>query len=114
MTPPAVNWTFSARLVRVVDGDTVILSIDTGFATTREERIRLSGIDTPELVGTDRPKGLLVKLALQDRLFGRGLIVVTEMEKVDGFRRYLGTIWVDGQNINQWLVDEGHAVPWAR
>lgn len=111
---PAVNWTFGARLVRVIDGDTVILEVDTGFATRREERIRLLGIDAPEVVGADKAKGMAAKIALQDRLFGRQLLVVTEMEKVDGFRRYLGAIWADGVNVNEWLIEEGHATAWQR
>lgn len=111
---PAVNWTFRAHLVRVIDGDTIIVRVDTCFATTREERIRLLGIDTPEMVGVTKAQGLKVKLALHDMLYGRTLLLVTEMEKVDGFRRYLGTVYADGININQWLLDEGHAVRWQR
>ena len=42
-------YTYAARLVRVVDGDTVDLDIDLGFHITVRERFRLAGIDTPEL-----------------------------------------------------------------
>ena len=42
-------FTYGAKLVRVVDGDTVDIDIDLGFGVwLKNERIRLYGIDTPE------------------------------------------------------------------
>ena len=39
---------FNARLVRVVDGDTIDADIELGFSVFMRDRIRLMGIDTPE------------------------------------------------------------------
>lgn len=111
---PAVNWTFRAELVRVIDGDTLEIRIDTGFGDTHRERIRLLGVDAPEVVGATRAAGLETARRLAEFLRGRELVVVTEMERVDGFRRFLGTVWADGTNINQWLVAEGLATVWRR
>lgn len=41
-------YTYKATVLRVVDGDTVDVSIDLGFSTKTDRRLRLAGIDTPE------------------------------------------------------------------
>ena len=41
-------YQYKAKLVRVVDGDTVDAMIDCGFSTFKKERIRLYGIAAPE------------------------------------------------------------------
>ena len=42
-------WTYRAKVVRVIDGDTVDVDIDLGFGIwQKNERVRIMGIDTPE------------------------------------------------------------------
>lgn len=126
---PSVNWTFTATLKRVVDADTVDLIIDQGFGDTTTRRIRLAGIDAPELVGANRDSGRAAAHALRAMLSNREVTVVTQKDKVDGFTRYIGTLWVtriaatdpDGANpvyetvnVNEYLLSQGYAVPWVR
>ena len=47
-------YQYKAKLIRVVDGDTVDAMIDCGFSTFKKERIRLYGIDTPECRTRDK------------------------------------------------------------
>jgi len=47
-TPPQPAYTYAAKVVRWVDGDTVDLAVDCGFHITVNGRFRLYGIDTPE------------------------------------------------------------------
>ncbi len=49
-------WWYRSKLVRVVDGDTYYMLIDLGFRTRGEHSIRLWGLDTPELRGTEEEK----------------------------------------------------------
>lgn len=44
-------WEFSARLDRVIDGDTYSLEFDLGFSVTKTVRVRLFGVDTAEVFG---------------------------------------------------------------
>ena len=49
-------YEYSATLIKIVDGDTVDVLIDLGFNTTKKERVRLLGIDTPESATKDLPE----------------------------------------------------------
>lgn len=109
-------YTYKAKLMRVVDGDTVDAEIDLGFGVFMKQRIRLYGIDTPESRTRDleeKERGLAAKARLSE-LLGKEFIVETILNKRGKFGRILGTLHVtqeDGtkMNINQQLVTEGHA-----
>ena len=56
------TWTVPAKVVRVVDGDRVIVTLDLGWRVYRnEERIGVAGIAAPEVRGEARPSGLAAK-----------------------------------------------------
>ena len=51
MTPPSRKSCYNFRVVeinRVVDGDTIDVTIDLGFDLYKKERVRIAGVDTPE------------------------------------------------------------------
>ena len=110
-------YTYKAKLMRVVDGDTVDAEIDLGFGVFMKQRIRLYGINPPESRTRDleeKERGLAAKARLTE-LLGKEFVVETILNKRGKFGRILGTLHVnkeDGstQNINQTLVEEGHAV----
>jgi endonuclease YncB( thermonuclease family) len=111
---------------RVVDGDTIDVTIDLGFDILYKTRVRLYGINTPETRTKDleeKEKGLAAKQRMNEIInhaqhMGHHLILQTK-EK-GKFGRYLGIIIIEDcrpdhdtrTNINQLLVEEGHAVPY--
>ena len=104
-------YTYKAKLDIVVDGDTVDANINLGFDITIHKRIRLTGIDTPESRTRDleeKKRGLAAKNRLIE-LLGNGEFIL-ESREVGKFGRVLGTIHVGKSNINDQLVEEGHAV----
>jgi len=104
---------FCTKDWRVVDGDTVDLTIDLGFSTFHKARIRLAGVDAPECRTLDldhKARGLISKHYVEDRLnSAKEIKVLTELEK-GKYRRVLGTIWADEQCINALLVAHNYAV----
>lgn len=114
--PPGV---FRARCLKVVDGDTVDLIVDVGFHSFREERFRLSLIDTPELRDRDVAKREAAKVAknyVVDALMSDEewpLRIETERDP-DSFGRYLCLIYYMGEYsevcLNHALVEDGHAI----
>ena len=110
-------YEYKAEVRRVVDGDTVDVTIDCGFNIHIKERVRLSGIDTPECRTRDleeKKRGLAAKDRLIEILesFGNRFVIKTFIDKKGKFGRLLGElISPDGsQNANQMLLEEGHAV----
>ncbi|NJO61532.1 MAG: hypothetical protein HC836_25775 [Richelia sp. RM2_1_2] len=114
------RYTYKVKSVeKVVDGDTVDLIIDLGFNITVKERIRLSGINTPELrSGTIESKNLAQAAAvkLADLLQRGDVYIKTERDKTEKYGRYLGYLIVyvtefgSELNVNKILLDEGFAV----
>ena len=111
-------YQYRAKLIKVVDGDTVDALIDCGFSTFKKERIRLYGINTPESRTRDKEekkKGLAAKARLKE-LIKDGedqFIVETSIDKKGKFGRLLGTLYKDVDTIDSYnhiLVNEGHAV----
>lgn len=92
-------------LGRVVDGDTV-----TGFFRERDERIRLVGIDAPEL--SQGGEGARASAALSELLRG-GLRLETAENERDRYGRVLGWVWAERGGewvlVNAELVRQGHA-----
>lgn len=111
-------FTYQATILRIVDGDTVDVDIDLGFSVwLKKQRVRMMGIDTPESRTRDKEekvRGLLSKKKLAE-LCPVGSIVqlMTEKDKNKGkFGRILGTLVVDGVDVNQWLIENNYAVPY--
>lgn len=97
------------------DGDTVKFTVDLGFDIRFKIKVRLAGIDTPELTKAEKEDGL----ASRDFLRGQLLVAKEQNKEVkvrtykDGkgkYGRYIATIFIDGENINQVMIDAGHAV----
>ena len=110
-------YTYFVKSVdRVVDGDTIDISIDLGFDLTKKERVRLAGIDTPE-TRTKNPKekemGYQATEFLEMHLMEATKLTV-KTEKDGKFGRMLGWLYKsenDVTSINETMIDEGYA--WA-
>lgn len=101
-------YQYKAKVVRWVDGDTLLCLIDLGFYTHKEERLRLARIDTPELRGEEKEEGKRVKQIVIDR-YPVGTILMIESKKRDRYGRFIAELFHEDENINQWLIDNGHA-----
>jgi endonuclease YncB( thermonuclease family) len=91
------------------------------FSKTSVQTFRLSGIDTPEVVGAEKNLGLLAKQALQEMLGKASSIKVVSHGK-DKYGRWLGTLMVETTNesgeplivnVNEWLIASGFAKPYV-
>lgn len=99
---PSVQASLTGRVVRVIDGDTVVVLTK----SERTVRVRLAGIDAPE---KGQPFGRRARQFLASRV--AGWVVEVAGDSRDHHDRILGTLWVDGRDINAELVCGGLA--WA-
>lgn len=111
--PQAPAYLYRARVVSVYDGDSATLDIDLGFGVWMTgQKVRFYGIDTPELRGSEREQGLIVRDIVREKLpVGSEIVVETIRDKSGKFGRWLVILGVEGMetSLNQWLLDEGHA-----
>lgn len=108
-------YNYKAKVVGVYDGDSVTLDIDLGFKIwMRNQKVRLYGIDTPEIRGEERPDGLVAKDRLKELILDKEVMITSYRDKSGKYGRWLVTIFLKDQsntweNINQLLLAEGLA-----
>ena len=123
MTPPSRKSCYNFRVIkinRVVDGDTIDVTIDLGFDLYKKERVRVAGVDTPEkrtknleekALGIDATGWLKAKL--EETIKGdEELIVRTELKGgVGKYGRLLGWLYVGDSDLslNEQMITEGYA-----
>lgn len=104
---------YNAIVRRIYDGDSIRADIDLGFNIwVYNKNLRLSGIDTPEIRGEERPEGLVAKQFVVDRIpEGTAIRVLTERDRTGKYGRYLATIYYgdDMINLNEELLANGLA-----
>ena len=113
MTQPSPYSYRVKSIVKIIDGDTFDCIMDLGFDVLLEARVRMYGIDTPESRTRDLEEkkfGLLAKEWLIAHL-NDDIIISTELDNEKGkFGRVLGTVWAEGTNINEKMIEEHMAV----
>ena len=123
LTPPSRKSCYNFRVVKidkVLDGDTIDVTIDLGFDLYKKERVRIAGVDTPEKrtrnleekeLGIDATNWL--KKELEDVLAGDDeLIVRTELHGgVGKYGRLLGWLYVGDEelSLNEQMITQGYA-----
>ncbi len=103
---PSDLYTYRAYVVEVIDGDTFRAIVDLGFEFVTEQKLRLRGLDAPEL---DTLEGKASKSFLESKL-KKGAPVLIRTEKSDKYDRYLADVFVDGKYLNEELVEKKLAV----
>ena len=106
---------------RVLDGDTIDVTIDLGFDLYKKERVRIAGVDTPEKRTRDLEEKALgidatnwLKKKLEDTIAGEGDELAIRTELVGGMGKYgrlLGWLYIneDTISLNEQMITEGYA-----
>tara|TARA_B100000900_G_scaffold324984_1_gene284720 strand:- start:1148 stop:1609 length:462 start_codon:yes stop_codon:yes gene_type:complete len=125
MVPPSRKSCYNFRVTeinRVVDGDTIDVTIDLGFDLYKKERVRVAGVDTPEKRTRDQEEKILgldatnwMKDQLESAINGDDeLTIRTELKGgVGKYGRLLGWLYVGDadSSLNEQMIVEGYA--WA-
>ena len=123
MTPPSRKSCYNFRVVsidKVLDGDTIDVTIDLGFDLYKKERVRVAGVDTPEKRTRDLEEKALgldatywLKKKLEDTISGDDELTI-RTELVGGMGKYgrlLGWLYIgeDPVSLNEQMITEGYA-----
>ena len=114
-----MDYIYKITVTRVIDGDTVDAEIDLGFDTTLFKRIRLHGIDTPEVRTRDKQekkKGLAAKTRLIEILEDNNNEIYLQSIDKGKYGRCVGILYEKDfdESINDTLLYEGHATPYKK
>ena len=112
-------YEYRCEVVKIIDGDTIRVDVDLGFGIrSRNETVRLYGIDTPESRTRDleeKKYGLAAKQFLTNMLDDSGGIKLKSHGK-GKFGRILGELWrttnYADKSINEYMVEKHHAAPY--
>lgn len=106
-------YNYKARVSNVVDGDTCDVTLRLGLFLTATLRLRLLGVNSPEMHGATHAAGLAAKEFAERELLGKDVFIHTE--KDDAFGRWLAIVYVDGdgESFNDRLIRGGFAVPFT-
>lgn len=102
-------YKYKAFVESVYDGDTITCIVDLGFTVKVQKKIRLLGIDTPEMRGEEKTIGKKVRDYLRSLILHKEIILETYKDKTGKYGRYLGTIHHNGKDINKHLIEIGYA-----
>ena len=108
---------------KVLDGDTIDVTIDLGFDLYKKERVRIAGVDTPEKRTRDleeKELGIDATNWLKEKLDGAiagddDLVIRTELVGgVGKYGRLLGWLYIGDadSSLNEQMIDEGYAWPY--
>lgn len=107
---PVFDYVYRAVIVKIVDGDTVLVNIDLGFKTwIHNISLRLSRVYAPEIFkpkdNTEKKQGMLVTGFVATRLqVGQETTIVTIKDKTEKYGRYLAEIWDQEGNLNNAII----------
>lgn len=94
-------YTYNATVSKIIDGDTIEVVVDLGFHLTSRQRVRILGINTPELFsGTNREAGLEAKTDTFKWCESVLYAVTITTSKADGFGRWLAAVHEHGNAAN--------------
>ena len=97
------------------DGDSITVDIDLGFGIIMtSKKIRLYGIDAPEIRGDERERGLISKDWLSKKIEGEQIILKTYKDRTGKYGRYLADIYFNGENLNELMLKEGLAEKYGK
>lgn len=114
MSKPTTKYDYRATVLRWIDGDTLDVKIDLGFEVSVIQRVRLYGVNTPEMNSASPSDRTLARsaLAMAESMAPSGSLVQLQSRKSqDKYGRYLATVVNDdGDDIAMTLIGSGRGI----
>lgn len=108
---------YQAKIMEVYDGDTIRADVFLGFGVLLTHDImvfRLYGINAPEIKGEEKVLGEIAAEGLRGMIEGKEVILKTHKDTRGGdkkgkYGRWLAEVFIDGINVNEWMVQHNLA-----
>jgi micrococcal nuclease len=113
-------YEYIAKIIDVYDGDTFTFSVELGFHITVTEKLRLYGINTPEVRGSEKIFGKEVRDHVRELILGR--TVKIQVYKEGKFGRWVADVWFDiaqfdkgyNTNLTEYLLSKEFGVEFMK
>jgi micrococcal nuclease len=107
--PPVTN----GLVIKVYDGDTITIASKLPYSDSPMYRfsVRLNGIDSPEIrtkIPEEKKLAIIARDALSDKIMGK--VITLENVSVEKYGRILADVIIDGENMNNYMLDKKLAV----
>lgn len=104
-------YDYRGIVTNVVDGDTVDIDVQLGFGVIYDIRVRLNGIDTPEIfrpkTANEKMRGYAAKRFVEKRILGKNVNIITFKDKKGKYGRYIADIvYEDGEKGACFISEE--------
>lgn len=113
-TLPEPPYTYRATVTEVYDGDTITADVDLGFDVHYQARLRVLGIDAPEMTGPEKPRGIVTRDEVRRLILNREVVIASR--KREKYGRWLAdvTFILDGRrtDLAAHLIAQGLAEPY--
>lgn len=115
-------YEYRCKIVRIIDGDTVVVDIDLGFDIwLKDESVRFLGMDAPEVRTRDQVEKLFgeISKAYVEKMIPVGSMQIVKTERPNSrgkFGRVLGTFRIYDEKTDRWtslsevMIREGYGV----
>jgi micrococcal nuclease len=107
------NYIRNAKVVRVVDADTIDILIDLGLSIYKQERVRLARVNAWETRGESRDMGMIAKAFVERILPPGSTVTVRTVKDKEKYGRYLAEVEFEAEgavvNLGDLLLAEGYA-----
>ena len=109
MSAKSPSYRYRVTVIRVVDGDTLLCDVDLGFYTRIRTKLRLAGVNCPEL---DTAEGKAARDYVAHALGGSAGVWTADTVRADKYgNRWDAVVYLpDGRSLNDLLVESGYAV----
>ncbi len=105
------QYQYPALVVSVYDGDTITVNIDLGFGIElKKQKIRLYGINTPEVRGESRDLGIISRDYVREKILNKNITLQSIKDKKGKYGRWLGIILIKNVNLNEELISKNLAI----
>lgn len=108
-------YEYKAEYIRNYDGDTVTFMVDLGFKVHMTMNVRLADINTSEIRNSDlndKERAIKARDFVRDALSKADNIIIKSGKVSGKYGRYITTVFYDGINLNEQLLQEGLADPY--
>ena len=107
------QYQYPALVVSVYDGDTITVNIDLGFGVElKKQKIRLYGINTPEIRGSSRDLGIISRDYVREKILDKNIMLQSIKDKKGKYGRWLGIVLTGDEkvNLNKELISKNLAI----